>query len=118
MIYSSYSKGNFFSTFELLTNSKLKREKIQFGLLTRWLNFYFFTFRLLTHDEWLGSEKQNILLRVTNSKLKFLFFRFWVTKSHFDLLTAKLKKKNLDLELPESSKTLKHLKLISLKEML
>ena len=31
-----------------VTNLKLKNKKLHFELLTRWLNFYFFAFELLT----------------------------------------------------------------------
>ena len=34
-----------------VTNSKLKKKKLHFELLTRWLNFYLYTFELLTRGE-------------------------------------------------------------------
>ena len=61
--------------------------------MTRRLNLYIFTFELVTR-----SWKLKVSLRVTNSKIKVLFFYFLVTNSklknkelHFELLTRSRK---------------------------
>ena len=62
--------------------------KLNFELLTRSFNFYFSTFELLTRSwkiknstlsYYLEMEKYKISLQVTNSMVRLLFFRFWVT---------------------------------------
>ena len=66
------------------TNPKLKNKKLRFALLTRWLNFYFYTFVLLTRSWKIKSFTSSYLLQIekkvllwdTNSKLKNKRFHF------------------------------------------
>ena len=82
-------RKHFFKVCFWITNLKLKYKKFNFELVTRWLNFYFPTFDLLTQ-----SWKQKTSLWVTTSMVELLFFHFLVIKSnlenrkfYFELLT-------------------------------
>ena len=88
----------------LWVNNSKSKEKNYFKLLARKLNFTCVTFELLirswkiksyTSSYYVKVGKYLISLRVTNSMVKLLFFRFWVTNSSF-------KKKNISLRVTNS----------------